>query len=82
MAADELQYGERTFAVTAVYGNGLESRPATAVITVTVDIRQAVTDGQTADVYTVDGRLVRRQATTLEGLKGLYVVGGKTVIVK
>jgi hypothetical protein len=34
------------------------------------------------DVYTIDGRLVRRQATSLEGLKGLYLIGNKKVYLK
>ena len=39
-------------------------------------------EGQPVDVYTIDGRLVRRQATSLEGLKGLYLIGNKIVLVK
>ncbi|MCR4914517.1 MAG: hypothetical protein K6A96_02040 [Prevotella sp.] len=36
-----------------------------------------------ADVYTTDGRLVRRQATSLSGLKkGIYVVNGKKMVVR
>ena len=36
-----------------------------------------------ADVYTTDGRKVRRQATSLIGLKkGVYIVNGKKQIVK
>ena len=36
-----------------------------------------------ADIYTTDGRLVRRQATSLSGLpKGVYIVNGKKEIVK
>jgi len=31
---------------------------------------------------TIDGRLVRRQATSLEGLKGLYLIGNRKVYVK
>ena len=36
-----------------------------------------------ADIYTTDGRLVRRQATSLSGLpKGVYIVNGKKEVVK
>ena len=36
-----------------------------------------------ADIYSMDGRLVRRQATTTEGLKkGMYLVKGKTLVVQ
>ena len=34
------------------------------------------------DVYSLDGRLVRKQTTTLDGLKGIYIVGGKKVVLK
>lgn len=34
-----------------------------------------------ADIYDLQGRLIRRQATSLEGLeKGIYVVGGRRII--
>ena len=37
----------------------------------------------TFDVYTTDGRLVRTQTTTLQGLdKGVYVINGKKIVVK
>ena len=52
----------------------------------TVEVRtavQTVTFRAPVDVYTVTGRLVRRQATTTAGLPaGLYVVEGRKVIVK
>jgi len=35
------------------------------------------------DVWTIDGRIARRNATSLEGLpKGVYMVGGRKVVVK
>ena len=35
------------------------------------------------DIYTTDGRLVRKHATTLEGLnKGIYIINNKKIIVK
>ena len=82
VAADKLEAGERTFAVTAVYNNGQESKPVTAKITVTSDIRQFTTDGRLVDVYSLDGKLLLKQAQSLKGLKGAFIVGGKTVIVK
>ncbi len=40
-------------------------------------------DADNADVYTVDGQMVRKNAQTLQGLKkGLYIVNGKKVMVK
>ncbi len=36
-----------------------------------------------ADVYTTDGRMVRRQATSLDGLKkGVYIVNGRKEVVR
>ncbi len=77
-----LSNGEHTFAVTAVYEGGKESAPAKAVIDITSGINEITLDGQPVDVYTIDGRLVRRQATSLEGLKGIYLIGNKKVFVK
>lgn len=40
-------------------------------------------DGKTFDVYSIDGMLVRKNATNLNGLaKGVYVVNGKKYIAK
>ena len=82
MSAAGLSSGQHTFAVTAVYDGGKESAPATAVIDIHSGINEITLDGQPVDVYTIDGRLVRRQATSLEGLKGLYLIGNKKVFVK
>lgn len=81
IAADKVALGEQTFAVSAVYANGTESRPVTATITVT-GIEQIAADGQVVDVYAVDGKLVRSQARNLDGLKGIYIVNGKKVMIK
>lgn len=50
----------------------------------TTDIDEVNTDTfEVADVYTLSGLLVRKQATTLEGLpKGIYIVDGKKKVVK
>lgn len=77
-----LSDGEHTFAVTAVYEGGKESAPARAVIDITSGINEITLDSQPVDVYTIDGRLVRRQATSLEGLNGIYLVGNKKVFIK
>lgn len=75
-----------TFAVSAVYANGQESRPIVVAISganqeITA-IEQIATNGQAVDIYSLDGRMVRRQATTLEGLRGAYIINGRTVLVK
>ena len=82
LPATGLSDGEHTFAVTAVYEGGKESAPATAVIGISSGVNEIILDGQPVDVYTIDGRLVRRQATNLDGLKGLYLIGNKKVFVK
>ena len=82
MPATGLSDGYHSLAVTAVYEGGKESAPATAVIDITSGINEIALDGHPVDVYTIDGRLVRRQATSLEGLKGLYLIGNKKVYVK
>ena len=82
MSTVGLADGEHTFAVTAVYDNGRESTPATAVIDINSGISEIAMDGKPVDIYTLDGRLVRRQATSLNGLKGIYLIGNKKVYVK
>ncbi len=80
VAGENLADGEHQFSVTAVYANGQESSPVS--ITVTDAIHEIAADGKPVDIYTIDGRQVRRQATSLEGLRGIYVINGKTVVVR
>ena len=82
LAAEQLTEGQHTFGVTAVYNSGQESKPATATIDVSTGIEGIVAQGKKVDVYSVDGRMVRQQATSLDGLKGIYVINGKTVLLK
>ena len=82
LPATGLTDGQHSFAVTAVYEGGRESAPATATIDIHSGISELAVDGQPVDVYTIDGRLVRRQATSLEGLKGLFLIGNKKVYLK
>ena len=64
------------YAVTAIYADGTESAPVE--VNVPTGIENVITDGKPVDVYTVDGKLVRRHTTTLRGLrKGVYVVGNQ-----
>ncbi|MBR6981558.1 MAG: choice-of-anchor J domain-containing protein [Prevotella sp.] len=79
---DQITGGEHTFGVSAVYPNGQESKPATATVLVTDGIESIMVDGQPVDIYSLDGKLVRKQAKSLDGLKGVYVVNGKAVMVK
>lgn len=70
-----------TYTVSVVYDQG-ESQPVSAEVTTV--IRTATWQAQQpVDVYTVDGKQVARQVKSLRGLQpGIYVVDGKTVILK
>lgn len=69
------------YAVTAIYADGTESAPVE--VNVPTGIENIITDGKPVDVYTVDGKLVRRHTTTLRGLrKGVYVVGNKKILIE
>ena len=81
VAADQLGEGGHDFAVTAVYPSGQESRPAVVFLDAITGIQQ-LEEIQPVDVYTVDGKLVRRQAKTLDDLKGVYIINGQGVILK
>jgi len=76
-----LTEGEHTFAVSAVSTSG-ESKPVEVTMSVVTGIQQIAAEGQAVDVYSLDGKLVRKQTKSLNGLKGVYVINGKAVIVK
>lgn len=74
------------FAVSAVYSSGKESKPVSVIISganqeITA-IEQITGNSEPVDVYSLDGRLVRQQATDLRGLKGAFIIEGQKVIVK
>lgn len=74
--------GEHTISVSAVYTNGQESAPVSADPVTTTAIDKVTVDGKPVDIYSIDGKLIRKQATTLEGLRGIYVINDKKVIIK
>ena len=82
VAADKVEVGTQTFGVSAVYANGAESRVTTATIEIVTGIEQIAADGKPVDVYSIDGKLIHNQAKSLDGLKGLYIVNGKKIMVK
>lgn len=82
VAANKIQAGQHNFSVTAVYANGSESKPISAQVEVTTGIQKIATDGKPVDVYALDGKLVRQQTKSLDGLKGVYVINGKKVMIK
>ena len=74
--------GYAIITATAADGSGASD---TCVIIVKADGIDAVqTDGgDAADIYDVTGRLVKKSATSTEGLqKGVYLQGGEKLIVK
>lgn len=81
-AIDCVEAGDCTFSVTAVYGNGDESAPTSVSISVITSIDQITAKGEPVDIYSVDGKLVRSQASSLNGLSGVYVIGGNKVMIR
>ena len=81
VSPDLIEAGERTFSLSAVYANGMESKPVNATILVTSDIQELTVNHGPVDIYTIDGKLVRSGATNLTGLRGIYVVNGKKVMI-
>lgn len=73
-----VEAGNHTIAVSVVYTNGKESKPVMASIT--TDLNKVTVFTQPVDVYSLDGKLVRRQATSFEGLKGVYIVGDRKIV--
>ena len=82
VAREKVEVGTQTFGVSAVYANGAESRVTVATIEIVTGIQQIAADGKAVDIYSLDGKLIRSQATSLDGLKGFYIVNGKKVMVK
>ena len=60
----------------------MESKPVTASLEVTTAINEILNSGKSFTIYSVDGKLINRQATNLNGLKGVYIINNKTVVVK
>ena len=82
-----LEGTDEAYAVTAVYASGQESSPVTVNTTDGVSHpalgEASWLGGCPMEVYSVDGRLVRSKAKSLEGLKrGVYIINGKTVMVR
>ncbi len=80
----DLEAGTHTFSVTAIYGDGAESAPVSVTVTdIATGIEQLLATGKSVNIYTTDGRLVRQNVTSVEGLKaGLYIVDGKKAVIK
>ncbi len=80
-AENRLYVGKRGFTLNSLKGITFQMKVVSGVRDLRTD------EAQEADkpfsVYSVDGRLVRRGATSLEGLpKGIYIAKGKKYVVK
>lgn len=79
---NDVDAGDHKYQVTVLFTNGVESAPATIDIVVS-GIAGVISNGEPADVYTIDGILVKTGATNVSDLKrGVYVVRGKKVVIK
>lgn len=83
---DKGQVGSHVYNVTAFYtspSGRVNESPFSNDATITDGIATISADKEPVDVYTTDGKLVKRQARDLSGLPtGVYVVKGKSVIKK
>lgn len=69
------------YQVTVVYADGTESGAISQTINVSTGIDNIDFPVQPGDIYSIDGMLVRKQATTTEGLQqGIYIINGKKII--
>ncbi len=72
-SAEDIE-GGLTVAVSALYSYNVET-PAVEATDLTPDaIKMVITEGKPFDIYAAGGRLIRHQTTSLNGLKGLYVI--------
>ena len=79
----EVESGNHKFSVTAVYAKGTVSAPVSVTCDIITAIKQLIATGKPVNVYTTDGRLVRKNVTSVEGLNtGFYIVGGKKTVLK
>lgn len=74
--------GDHTVAVTAVYPDGSESKPVEVTLTTTGMGQIVINTNKPVDVYSLDGKLIRKQTVSLAGLKGAYIVNGHKVVLK
>jgi len=78
--ADPLS-GSISYAVTAVYGNGSESAPVS--VTIEYNGITTISSEKAFNVYSVDGKLVRKGVKMVNDLEpGVYVINNQKVTVK
>jgi len=74
-----LTSGNHVFAVTAVYANGVESKPVMSTLDVVNAINDIMNNGKSFTIYTLDGKLINRQTVNK---KGVYIINNKKVVNK
>jgi len=79
---DDVPPGTYNYQVTVLYDLG-ESAPSNLVTVQVSGLHETLArDQRPVNIYTIDGRLVRRNATSLQGLsRGVYLYGNKKVII-
>ena len=78
----DLTVGGHKVSVTIIYAGGIESAPVSINVDVTA-IENLLSDENPVDIYSLDGVLVRQNATSASGLKkGVYIVNGRQAIVR
>lgn len=71
--------------ISALYVNGLESRPVKVIYSPEESSVESIfnSNRMPVDIYSVDGRIVIRKATSTEDLApGIYIANGKKIIVR
>lgn len=84
-ATKDSPVGEYVITVSGAEAQNYEITYVNGTLTVTVPsvIADILTSGQPFDVYTVTGRKVRHQVTSVKGLQsGVYIVNGRKLVVK
>ncbi len=77
--------GKHEVGISAVYANGLESRPVKVVYSPENSCVVSIFDSseEPVDIYSVTGCLVKRQTTSFEGLTpGIYIAKGQKIVIR
>ena len=85
MFDENLEDGLYMYNVAAVYANGETGKSKSVIVTigtVGIDAIDAADAPRTADVYTLDGKLVGKRINTGTLTDGVYLINGKKVSVK
>ena len=67
--------------VTAIYGDNIESAPVSIRTAVSI-IDSPHVSNQNFTIYTVSGKLVRKNSNSIKGLRGVYIIDGKKIMIR